>query len=58
MGRNRIHTPETLEVGQRVELTGKAKKYSWQYVYNFNNRGEQKFKHVKEDKKIFIERTE
>ena len=56
MGRKPIHKPEELEVGQKMELTGKAKRYSWQYVYNFNNRGTARFQHQREGSKVFIER--
>lgn len=57
MGRNAIHKPESLKVGEKMELTGKAKKYSWQYVYNFNKRGRGEFQHIREEKRIFIQRT-
>ena len=40
-----------------MELTGKAKKYSWQYLYNFNNRGPMQYEHVTESNKIFIKRV-
>lgn len=56
MGRKRIHEPESLEIGEKMELTGKLKKYSWQYLNNFNDRGKAKYKHLREDKKVFIER--
>jgi len=56
MGRNAIHKPENLEIGEKMELKGKLKKFSWQYLNNFNNRGNAKFKHVREEKKIFVER--
>ena len=56
MGRKAVHQPEKLEIGEKMELIGKVKKYSWQYLNNFNSRGIAKFKHVREDKKIFIER--
>lgn len=57
MGRKAIHQPENLKVGERMELTGKAKKYSWQYINNFNNRGAAKFEHEREERKIFIKRV-
>lgn len=59
MGRKAIHKPENLEIGQKMELTGKLKKFSWQYLNNFNSRGTAKYKHVRDDKnkKIFIERV-
>jgi hypothetical protein len=56
MGRKPIHKPETLRIGETMELTGKAKRYSWQYVYNFNKRGKAQFEHVRDENKIFIKR--
>lgn len=58
MGRRLLHKPESLQVGDKMELTGKLKKYSWQYLNNFNNRGEAKYEHVREGKQIFIKRVE
>ena len=57
MGRKAIHTPEKLGIGEKMELTGKLKKYSWQYLNNFNDRGAEKFKHIREGSKIYIERV-
>jgi hypothetical protein len=62
MGRKPLHKPESMEIGQRMELTGKMKKYSWQYLNNFNKRGTKatppaKYQHIKEGDKIFIVRT-
>ncbi len=56
MGRKPIYKTESLEIGGRIELKGKPKKYSWQYLNNFNERGEAKYKHIKDGKNIFIER--
>lgn len=57
MGREAIYRPEMLEIGEKLELKGKVKKYSWQYLTNFNKRNkEMKFKHVRENKRVFIER--
>lgn len=57
MGRKAIHTPEKMEIGEKMELTGKLKKYSWQYLNNFNDRGAAKFKHLRDGNKVFIERV-
>jgi hypothetical protein len=57
MGRKRIHEPESLEIGQKMELKGKLKKFSWQYLNNFNGRGTAKYKHVRKDDRVFIERV-
>lgn len=59
MGRKAIHKPETLGIGEKMELTGRLKKYSWQYLNNFNKKGNGKIKysHVREGNKVFIERV-
>lgn len=57
MGRKSIHKPETLKIGEKMELKGKAKRFSWQYLNNFNKRGEAKYKHTTEGTKVFIERV-
>lgn len=57
MGRNKVHKIENLKVGERLEATGKLKRYSWQYLNNFNNRNQGTFKHIREGKKIFFERV-
>jgi len=57
MGRKAIHKPESLEIGEKMELTGKMRKYSWQYLNNFNKRSDAKFEHIRDGKKIFIERV-
>jgi hypothetical protein len=57
MGRKPIHKPEELEVGEKMELTGKAKRFSWQYVYNFNKRGIGKYEHLRDGSKIYVERV-
>jgi len=56
MGRKAVHTPENLKIGDKMEIRGKMKTYSWQYLNNFNKRGEAKYRHVKDGKKIFFER--
>lgn len=57
MGRRAIHKPENLEIGEKFELKGKLKRFSWQYLNNFNKRGDAKFKHIREGNTIFIERV-
>lgn len=39
-----------------MQLLGKAKKYKDQYLYQFNERGEAKFRTSTEGNKVFIER--
>ena len=55
-GRKRIYTPETLKIGEKMQLLGKAKKFKDQYLYTFNARGEEKYKSIIEGAKVFIER--
>lgn len=57
MGRKPIHKPENIGIGEKFELTGKMKKFSWQYLNNFNKRGKAKFNHVREGEKIYLERV-
>lgn len=57
MGRKPIHKPENIAVGEQFELIGKLKRFSWQYLNNFNKRGKAKFKHVRtDDDKVYLER--
>jgi hypothetical protein len=56
MGRKAIHKPEKLGLGERMELKGKLREFSWQYLNNFNKRGNAKYAHRKEGEKVFIER--
>lgn len=55
-GRKPLYTPETLEIGEKMELSGKAKKFKDQYLYQFNKRGANKYKSFEDGKKVFIER--
>lgn len=57
-GRKRVYKPETLKIGQKMELIGKAKKFKDQYLYQFNQRGTEKFKQSIDGRKVFIERVE
>lgn len=58
-GRKPLYRPESLKLGEKMQLKGKAKKFAHQYVRQFNSRvngnGEQ-FKYVSIDNKPFIER--
>lgn len=57
MGRKPIYDVKTLEIGAKMELLGKAKKYSDQYIYNFNSTNSgNKYRKVKDGKRIFVER--
>lgn len=55
-GRKPIYTPETLKIGQKMELKGKAKKFKDQYLFAFNSRGDNKYRTITEDRKVFLER--
>lgn len=58
MGRKPIYDLESLNLGDSIELKGKAKKFSWQYLRNFNARNDDRqFKHVREGNKVFIKRV-
>ena len=59
MGRNTLYKPETLEIGEKIEITGKRKQYAKQYVQNFKIRETLKgkaFASKREGSKVFIER--
>jgi hypothetical protein len=57
-GRKKIYKPETLEVGQRMEMRGKAKRYVHQYIRSFNKRKSgMEFKFAPEGENIFVERV-
>lgn len=57
MGRKIKIPTDDLKIGHKLELTGIAKKFKWQYLTNFNNRGAAKFALVDEDKKVFVKRV-
>jgi hypothetical protein len=57
-GRKPIYDSKSLKIGQKIQLLGKAAKYSDQYLYAIRNREPEKsFSIVEENKKIFIERV-
>ena len=56
-GRKPLYDLETLEIGAKMPLLGKAKKYADQYIYNFNSRPDGRgYRKVIEGRKIFVER--
>jgi len=56
-GRKPIYNPETLEIGQIMEIKGNKKKFGHQIAYSFNGRLEgRKFKSYSEGSKVFIKR--
>ncbi len=57
IGRKPIFHPETLEIGGKIQLLGKRKKFGHQTAYSFNGRfPDMEFKCVTEDGKVFIKR--
>lgn len=56
-GRKPLYNPETLEIGGKMELFGKAKEFHYQYIYQARKRAKGKFKISKQGKKVFIERV-
>lgn len=58
-GRKPLYDTETLEIGEKMQLSWKARKFKDQYLYAFNNKKREikkKFKAVSEGNKVFIER--
>ena len=57
-GRKAIYRPETLEIGEKMQLKGQAKSFGNQYAAQFRKKNKPKnFKKVEENGKIFILRT-
>jgi len=57
-GRKRLFAPEKLGIGARMKLPKRIYQYRYQYLSNFNCRGEgKKYQIVMEKEKIFIERV-
>jgi len=55
-GRKPQHEFNTLEIGHKSLLKGKAAKYPHQFINQFNIRGKGRLKVVRENGKIFAER--
>lgn len=55
-GRKPKHEFNSLELNERAELRGKAKKYPSQYINQYNKTGK-KLKLIREDGKVFVERV-
>lgn len=57
-GRKPLYSPETLKIGQKIELKGKRKKFGHQTAYNWNKRLDKKklFRCIADANKVFIER--
>lgn len=55
-GRLPYHAFNTLEIGERAELKGKAKKYPHQFAWQYSRVGKRRLKIIREGKKVFAER--
>lgn len=55
-GRKPVHAFNSLEIGEKALLKGKAKLYPHQFIGQFNKTREQKLKIVREGNRIFAER--
>lgn len=58
-GRKPLDSPETLRIGQRIELKGKRRKFGHQTAYSWNKRSdkEMEFKCITEGNQVFIKRV-
>jgi hypothetical protein len=57
-GRKPIYDTESLEIGQKLKLPYRLKKFKDQYLYNFRERNREKnFEIIEEGSKLFVERT-
>jgi len=55
-GRPPEHDFNTLEIGQKTQLLGKAKNNPHQYIWQYNQRAGRRLKLIHEGKKLFVER--
>ena len=55
-GRKPLHDFNTLEIGEKTALLGKAKKWPHQFINQYNKRMGRKLELIKEGKKLFVER--
>lgn len=56
IGRPPKHAFNTLEIGQKTTLSGKAKKYPHQFIHQYNKKDGRRLKIIREGSKIFVER--
>jgi len=56
-GRIPKHAFNSLEVGQKAELKGKAKDYPHQFAYQYGKKSKKRLKITKEGKRVFAERV-
>jgi hypothetical protein len=55
-GRKPLYDIKSLEIGAKIELTGKAERFKDQYLYAFNKRSKKKYKQITDDDKVYIVR--
>lgn len=56
-GRPSEHAFNSLEVGQKAQLKGKAKDWPHQFIYQYGKNRVRKLKLIREGKKVFVERV-
>lgn len=56
VGRKPKHAFNSLEIGERALLKGKAATYPYQFIGQYNRTRDEKLKIVRDGKKIFAER--
>lgn len=56
IGRPPEHAFNTLEIGQKTQLKGSAKKYPHQFINQYNKKDGRKLKLIRDGKKVFVER--
>lgn len=56
-GRKPHHEFNTLEIGQKTALKGKARLYPFQYAHQYNKKGDRQIKIIKEGKSYIAERV-
>lgn len=57
-GRIPKHAFNSLEVGQKAELKGKAREFPHQFIFAYGKRENRKLKLIREGKKVFVERVQ
>lgn len=56
VGRIAKHAFNSLKIGEKAELTGKARKFPHQFIYQYNKKDGRVMKVIREGKKVFAER--
>lgn len=55
-GKKPLYDIKTLQIGGKIELSGKAKKYRDQYLYQFRKNTIHGLELIKEGKKVYVKR--